>query len=967
MFAPTHVAADALAWSQAERGSFVTVVAKIAFAWRHGRTCALADRQPLCVRERHRDRTPAKSLEAADELVPWLPKPELLLCGSAFVSGGKQAPALTVQIALSRGGPAFKKRLEIYGDARPTGERQPFSRMPLIWERALRSDDNLVGVDVTRGAPNILDPARPTVSACFAPISSLWRPRRERLGDRPRPKLTREPVELPRGFEGTYFQAAPKDQWLDQLVGDEWLALDGLCPSQARLVTRLPGVRLAAKLVDQSQDVRRLALSPDRLALDSDLQSGTLTYRAVIPYDHDALADLSIFVGAGVDEQALVWPDAADPAARCGHLGAVPTSPTAEPIVDVDEPTNVRDVAPVGAPEASPLPDLEEVNEELIATRAMRPARVAVETPPEVRNTPGPDEALDDTRAMRPVSRAPRPLIPNSEESTKTHVAAQLDREAQTVLPSTPGSERGAAPSSSNEPSGSGDRLRGAVPPKAADATTPRRGAFDADERTALVVANRSDVPLPFGPAGTRPAVPGPAPAAPPEFPKAGEPSGLWIRPAAPRRRAPSAAPSAHRTADAVPREPPGKDRDARRRTEQLHVLTDTSVSVATVAWQLLPPQDSLTVIVKASFDLKPSGPARLRDTPELPLGDMFAEDDPEGCLLRASDFAILKPAVDVLVRGHAYAPNGRATVTEATLRLSGLERTITVLGDRHWEATGPSAPAPFEKIPIDRRRSFGGPGVVDNPVGTGRGDTPLPNFEDPSQPMLSPNDTPHPVGLGPIPPTADARWRMIGTYDTRWFETRWPYFPDDFDYHFFQAAPPEQQLPRLVGDESYSLTGLHRSGKPVVGSLPGQRAHAFACQADGVLTEIALRLDTVTFDTDESAVHLVWRGLIDVSDEDASEISELFVTLAPIAGAALTDEETRARYAVAHAAPRSADAAAPPRCVALEQRIAAAEASVVGELAAAEAASADQATKSSHDASVDRPREAGTFEDEPK
>src|SRR5262249_8820563 len=156
-----------------------------------------------------------------------------------------------------------------------------------------------------------------------------------------------------------------------------------------------------------------------------------------------------------------------------------------------------------------------------------------------------------------------------------------------------------------------------------------------------------------------------------------------------------------------------------------------------------------------------------------------------------------------------------------------------------------------------------------------------LPNVELPGQLVTSPGDTPPPASLAPIATTWKERWSKLGTYDRAWFKARWPYFPEDFDWTHFQAAPALQQVEHLGGDESYEISGMHRDHPPLRGRLPGLRARAFVQRTreqGGTFTEVKLVLDTASFDMDALKVNLVWRGFIEVSDEDAPEIQHVFV-----------------------------------------------------------------------------------------
>ena len=143
-------------------------------------------------------------------------------------------------------------------------------------------------------------------------------------------------------------------------------------------------------------------------------------------------------------------------------------------------------------------------------------------------------------------------------------------------------------------------------------------------------------------------------------------------------------------------------------------------------------------------------------------------------------------------------------------------------------------------------------------------------------------------------------RWSKLGTYDRRWFKLRWPYFPEDFDWSFFQIAPAAQQLPFLVGNERFSFVGVRPDLPKLEGRLPGLRVRCFlqlTAAAGSGFREVPLALDTVTFVTDELKVALVWRGTTDVSDEEAPEVDAIFLLKEELSAPPLSLEQARAHY----------------------------------------------------------------------
>lgn len=348
--------------------------------------------------------------------------------------------------------------------------------------------------------------------------------------------------------------------------------------------------------------------------------------------------------------------------------------------------------------------------------------------------------------------------------------------------------------------------------------------------------------------------------------------------------------------------EPPVRD------GEDIPVVTDTHLESATYSWQLKPPQDALIVAVKGTYELVPDSKVKPRERSDFCMGELHFEDDPENGPIKPSDVALLKPKADVTLFGSAYASPGKPAV-QMKVRFSfgdrgqGFDKTIHVTGDRVWQRTltGASAgePAPFERMPLTYARAFGGADYDANPCGVGRGDSPrMPNLDHAHAHVTSPSDTHPPACFAPLGDEWGNRWAKMGTYDRGWLKTRWPYFPADFDWSYFQAAPKDQQLDAIVGDEPFVLEGMHPEHRTLRGKLPGEKPRAFLVMREsGDLQEVKLRCDTVDFQVDEMNVNLVWRGFADVSDSDAPEVLALFLLAEPVGGPHLTAEEVRAAY----------------------------------------------------------------------
>jgi uncharacterized protein YjbI with pentapeptide repeats len=318
------------------------------------------------------------------------------------------------------------------------------------------------------------------------------------------------------------------------------------------------------------------------------------------------------------------------------------------------------------------------------------------------------------------------------------------------------------------------------------------------------------------------------------------------------------------------------------------------------------PPEPEMVVIVRAKFTLRPGEPLGLPEGhPALAQGtlrgDVFRDDDDDqtGDLLYASDFADFKPQADVLLRGTCHTP-GKKRLTECPVRFSVGKWTkiLRVVGHRIWmdEILGPtmSDPVPFDRMPIDDRHAFGGPGHPQNPVGRGYETREMPTVLHADDVLESRSDRPSPAGFGPWSPNRPERRAKLGKkYGKEYQKHRKPYYAEDFDWSYFNAAPPDQQIPHLQGDEELVFQNLHPDAEVLRARLPGLRIRAFAADPGGPLREVPMVLDTLQADLDEGALYLAWRGLTRVKDDDLSAHTVL-VASEKLADPLLPDEHYR-------------------------------------------------------------------------
>ncbi|WP_437666791.1 DUF2169 domain-containing protein [Sorangium sp. So ce1182] len=315
----TPASCGAVRWRMqgAER---LTVIVKATFALVHDRSAELAAPAELVRSDRLRDGR--GSLEEACETAPYLPGAGVLVRGHAAAPAGTTATGLSVRVALFREDRwLLDKVLHVYGDwTREAPSPLPFSLMPLVYERAYGGphvDANPVGVGgVGSGMalPNIVDPADPLRPAGLGPIARHWAPRRGLLArDR---ALDPTVPELDGSFDFRHFHAAPADQQIEPLRGDEWIFLQGLHPRCPWLRSRLPSARGLARLyrtgAGSDEGGQPIELVADTLTIDADRLLCSVIWRGNVGLPAgDAPARMRVVAGVEVPGQPLLWHSAA--------------------------------------------------------------------------------------------------------------------------------------------------------------------------------------------------------------------------------------------------------------------------------------------------------------------------------------------------------------------------------------------------------------------------------------------------------------------------------------------------------------------------------------------------------------------------------------------------------------------------------------------------------------------------------
>jgi len=285
-------------------------------------------------------------------------------------------------------------------------------------------------------------------------------------------------------------------------------------------------------------------------------------------------------------------------------------------------------------------------------------------------------------------------------------------------------------------------------------------------------------------------------------------------------------------------------------------------------------------LVVSAAFVAVPGKPLRVADEPVAVLdNDVFYGDPVSSSVRYEGETAWEKPFVDVIVNGHAVALGGRkAERVLVDVRVGDVHKELLVNGDRRWRPDGvPSAPQPFETMPIVYERAYGGYDTraenpaqhkleLRNPVGVGFQGVPskdpaiqteVPNVEHRGQPITSKGPS-EPAGLGVIGRGWQPRLGFAGTYDEAWTVEQFPLLPLDFDVRHFQTAPADQQSRTLQGGEDVDIRNMTPEGIWRF-KLPVLDVPVLLLYADRK-GSAALRIDTVILEPDEYRLTLLAR-----------------------------------------------------------------------------------------------------------
>jgi hypothetical protein len=119
-------------------------------------------------------------------------------------------------------------------------------------------------------------------------------------------------------------------------------------------------------------------------------------------------------------------------------------------------------------------------------------------------------------------------------------------------------------------------------------------------------------------------------------------------------------------------------------------------------------------------------------------------------------------------------------------------------------------------------------------------------------------------IAAGPLAGHWLPRRELAGTFDEKWRETRWPFFPNDSSDDHFCCAPSFLQVPGyLNGNEHFMLSGFTHD-KPIEGKLPGGLSPLLLMpSAAGKVYWSYFNLDTLVINPGARSASATWRATV--------------------------------------------------------------------------------------------------------
>jgi len=250
---------------------------------------------------------------------------DIVMLGDACAPDGKEVRELDVSLSIG----LAKKNIRIFGDREWQGGRisaaQPFTTMPLIYEKAFggahiindviaaADERNPVGCGFSGGRkvaemegeplPNLEDPSdlitrfdQQPVPACFGVVAPYWSSRSQYAGTYDEPWQTSRAPYLPKDFDKRFFNTAHPDLiYPGFLKGGEPVSITHMHPA-GTINFELPYIKLNAE-VAVAGEIRRPAFNLETLVIEPNQLKLGMVWRAAVGCDKQVLKIGDIKIG----------------------------------------------------------------------------------------------------------------------------------------------------------------------------------------------------------------------------------------------------------------------------------------------------------------------------------------------------------------------------------------------------------------------------------------------------------------------------------------------------------------------------------------------------------------------------------------------------------------------------------------------------------------------------------------------
>lgn len=267
-----------------------------------------------------------KALPKGQMLDAVMPKahPEALVAGNACAPQGTKLAKIDVSIELAN----YVKKLRVYGDREwlyglvplyKITDPQPFSKIPLIYERAYGGEKfqlNPLGLGYTgkrlaafkgqnQGVmPNIEYPNEPVknnhskyMPAGFGALDIRWPQRQQHTGTYDQKWMDNDYPGLPSDIDFSTYNTAPQDQWLEnEIKGGETYCLRGMHPEKPCIEGNLPDYNVKAFVLRHKQEYKQaeyVDLKPETIWFFPEQELGVLIYRGQCKIDDSDALDIA--------------------------------------------------------------------------------------------------------------------------------------------------------------------------------------------------------------------------------------------------------------------------------------------------------------------------------------------------------------------------------------------------------------------------------------------------------------------------------------------------------------------------------------------------------------------------------------------------------------------------------------------------------------------------------------------------